>query len=91
MTQAFKISNFSLWQLRCAFHNDGRENHYSCPSFPEVHFDRDMSSSDMCAIVVNNIEEHHEGKQADHSALCRPKTLLREFGLSQIRGYVMQH
>jgi len=48
-------------ELRCAFHNDGRENHYSCPSFPEVHFDRDMSSSDMCAIVVNNIEEHHEG------------------------------
>lgn len=49
-------------QLRCAFHNDGRETHYSCPSFPEVHFDRDLSSSDLCAIVVNNIEDHHEGK-----------------------------
>ncbi len=50
-------------QLRCEFHNEpGKVNHWTCPSFPEVHYDRDQSSKDLCAIVVNNIEEHHEGK-----------------------------
>ena len=49
-----------------------------------MHFDRDMSSSDMCAIVVNNIEEHHEGKQADHSALAGQKSCVNWVSLKNV-------
>ncbi len=36
----------------------------TCPSFPEVHFDREASAEheNKCAIVVQNIQEHHEGQ-----------------------------
>ena len=51
-------------QLRCEFHAEG-DNHWVCPSFPEVHYDRENSKGDTCAIVVRKIEEHHEGGKRD--------------------------
>ena len=49
-----------LFQLRCEFGRD-RVTHFNCPSFPEVHFDKQNSNADSCAIVVRKIESHHEG------------------------------
>lgn len=47
-------------ELRCEFGRD-RVTHFNCPSFPEVHFDKENSNADSCAIVVRKIESHHEG------------------------------
>ena len=36
----------------------------TCPSFPEIHYDKQTSDLHQhnCAIIVENIQEHHEGK-----------------------------
>lgn len=50
-------------QLRCEFKR-GPNNVITCPSFPEVHYDDEASKEGgphHCAIVVQNIQEHHEG------------------------------
>ena len=49
-------------QLKCEFTN-GPDNRVTCPSFPEIHFDAEKSRSERhnCAIIVQNIQEHHEG------------------------------
>ncbi len=49
--------------MRCDF-KKGPGNMVSCPSFPEIHFDK-MASAEhehKCAIVVQNIQAHHEGQ-----------------------------
>ena len=35
----------------------------TCPSFPEIHYDAQTSDlhEHNCAIIVQNIQEHHEG------------------------------
>lgn len=35
----------------------------TCPSFPEIHYDKEVSDQHEynCAIIVQNIQEHHEG------------------------------
>jgi len=49
-------------ELKCEF-TKGPENRVTCPSFPEIHYDRQVSDQHEhnCAIVVENIQEHHEG------------------------------
>ena len=49
-------------QLRCEFKR-GPDKLIHCPSFPEIHFDQEASDSMQhnCAIIVENIKEHHEG------------------------------
>ena len=53
---------FSL-QLKCEF-TKGPGNMVTCPSFPEIHYDKQTSDLHQhnCAIIVENIQEHHEGK-----------------------------
>ncbi len=50
----------NLKQLRCEYDRDNIV-HWSCPSFPEVHYDKSASKADVCAIIVKGIQEHHEG------------------------------
>ena len=50
----------SINQLRCEFGRD-EVTHPTCPSFPEIHYDRDAKAPNECAIVVRNIGEQHEG------------------------------
>ena len=49
-------------QLKCEFTN-GPDNRVTCPSFPEIHFDVEKSRAERhnCAIIIQNIQEHHEG------------------------------
>ena len=41
----------------------GPNNRVTCPSFPEIHYDQQTSDQHQhnCAIIVQNIQEHHEG------------------------------
>ena len=50
------------FQLKCEFVK-GPGNIVTCPSFPEIHYDKQISEQHKhnCAIVVENIQEHHEG------------------------------
>jgi len=49
-------------QLKCEFVK-GPNNRVTCPSFPEIHYDQQTSDQHQhnCAIIVQNIQEHHEG------------------------------
>jgi len=49
-------------QLKCEF-SKGPNNRVTCPSFPEIHYDKQASDQHehSCAIIVQNIQEHHEG------------------------------
>jgi len=49
-------------ELRCEF-TKGADNKITCPSFPEIHYDVEASEAEEhnCAIIVQNIQEHHEG------------------------------
>lgn len=53
---------FHSLQLKCEFVK-GPGNIVTCPSFPEIHYDKQISEQHKhnCAIVVENIQEHHEG------------------------------
>jgi len=53
---------FFEFQLKCEFVK-GPGNIVTCPSFPEIHYDKQISEQHKhnCAIVVENIQEHHEG------------------------------
>ena len=53
---------FCELQLKCEFVK-GPGNIVTCPSFPEIHYDKQISEQHKhnCAIVVENIQEHHEG------------------------------
>ena len=50
------------FQLKCEFVK-GPNNRVTCPSFPEIHYDQQTSDQHQhnCAIIVQNIQEHHEG------------------------------
>ena len=50
------------FQLKCVFTKDS-DNLIHCPSFPEIHYDQEASDSKPhnCAIIVENIKEHHGG------------------------------
>ena len=58
------FANFLLlcFQLKCEF-TKGPDNRVTCPSFPEIHYDQQTSNQHQhnCAIIVQNIQEHHEG------------------------------
>ena len=48
--------------MKCEF-SKGPNNRVTCPSFPEIHYDKQASDQHehSCAIIVQNIQEHHEG------------------------------
>ena len=50
------------FQLKCEF-SKGPNNRVTCPSFPEIHYDKQASDQHEhnCAIIVQNIQEHHDG------------------------------
>ena len=58
-----KYFDFFSLQLKCEF-TKGPGNMVTCPSFPEIHYDKQTSDLHQhnCAIIVENIQEHHEGK-----------------------------
>eukprot|EP00096_Caligus_rogercresseyi_P013233 TRINITY_DN590_c0_g2_i1.p1 TRINITY_DN590_c0_g2~~TRINITY_DN590_c0_g2_i1.p1 ORF type:complete len:178 (-),score=19.38 TRINITY_DN590_c0_g2_i1:275-808(-) len=48
-------------QLKCLFSRH-QYRKVSCPSFPEVHYYRDRRAPENeCTIIVNKVNEHHEG------------------------------
>ena len=68
----------------------------NCPSFPEIRYDKESSNSLLhsCAIVVENIQEHHEGSwkcefEVDVPNEENPKEpiIIRERVRLQARGY----
>ena len=58
----FNLIFFFFFQLKCEF-TKGPGNLVTCPSFPEIHYDKETSEQHEhnCAIIVQNIQEHHEG------------------------------
>ncbi|TRY79127.1 hypothetical protein TCAL_12390 [Tigriopus californicus] len=59
-TCVWKPPRNGVRELKCEF---GRKKveHMTCPSFPEIHFDKERSAGQSCTIVVHQITEHHEG------------------------------